>query len=218
MLCLVNFDLEIMFTFKVLGIKMPTRDKDEGSAVEHRRKIIKASAAAIPAIMTLRSGAAAAMASTYQCTARDNRVALAEIGPDDYVLEGTLEANHDHWLRVMGKKVTKTVPGSGGATEIIYCTETGPGGGNPALDWQCFYEDGTVYDGITQGDINNAEDVSLLVFLNFDENGNDTGEAALYYPIIQTVQPAPPGYSPLTGSCLASIHPNLDLLGPNNLG
>jgi hypothetical protein len=205
---------------------MPTRDKDERPAVErtqtgevvvdrdvskHRRKIIKASAAVVPAIMTLRSGAAAAVASTYSCTYRNNKDALTEIGPDDYVLEGSLEVNHDHWLRVMGKKVTKNVQGT---QKVIYCTETGPGGvGNPAAAWQCFNEDGTVYDGINQGDINNAEDVSLLVFLKFDEYGNDTGEPALYYPIIQTVQPAPPGYSPLTGSCLASIHPNLNLLG-----
>ena len=57
---------------------MPTRDKDErpvdgqpqagevavDTAVSaHRRKIIKASAAIVPAIMTIRSGAAAAVTS-----------------------------------------------------------------------------------------------------------------------------------------------------------
>jgi hypothetical protein len=214
---------------------MPTRDKDEGPAVEqsqtgrvavdsavseHRRKIIKASAAAIPAIMTLRSGAAAAVASTYSCTARDNRAALNEMTAPDYVLEGNLAGNHDQWLRVRGKKVTK-IERPAGTEKVIYCVKTGDGGpGNPALDWQCFNEDGTEYTGITAGDLNsaNAEDVSLLVYLHFDEYGDDTGEPALYYPIIQTAQQAPPGYSPLTGSCLASIHPNLDLLGPNNLG
>ena len=212
---------------------MPARDKDERPAVEllqtgevavdrkvseHRRKIIKASAAAVPAIMTLRSGAAAAMASTYNCTARDNKAALNENTAPDYVLEGNLAGNHDQWLRVTGKKVTK-IEQPAGTEKVIYCVRTGAGGpGNPASDWQCFNEDGTEYTGITPGDLDNAVDVSLLVYLHFDEYGDDTGEPALYYPIIQTVQQAPPGYSPLTGSCLASIHPNLDLLGPNNLG
>ena len=201
---------------------MPSKDTDDRPVVKQlptggvavnkdisrqRRKIVKASAAVVPAIMTIRSGVAAAMASTYQCTARDNRAALAEIGPDAYALE----TNQDHWLRVMGKKVTKNVQGT---EKIIYCTETGPGGPNPADAWQCFNEDGTEYSGnLSVPTITNGDNVALLVFLNFDEYGNDTGEAALYYPIIQTVQPAPPGYSPLTGSCLASIHPNLNLLG-----
>jgi hypothetical protein len=177
-------------------------------SVSHtRRKVIRASAAAIPAIMTLRSGAAAAMASTYQCTARDNRVALNEIGSEDYVLE----ANSDHWLRIMGKKVIRNVRGT---DTVIYCTETGPGGPSPADAWQCFNEDGTAYTGnLSAAQIERGEDAAFLAFLNFDGNGNDTGEPVLYYPIIQTVTPAPPGYSPITGSCLASIHPNLNLLG-----
>jgi hypothetical protein len=178
---------------------------------EHRRKIIKASAAVVPAIMTLRSGAAAAMASTYNCTARDNKTALTEIGPDDYVLEGSLEVNHDHWLRVMGKRVT--MPGSN--ADIVYCTETGAGDDVDA--WQCFDVDGIELTASNEkpnlNQITRGDDVSLLVFLNFDEYGDDTSEPALYYPIIQTVTPAPPGYSPLTGSCLASIHPNLNLFG-----
>ena len=101
---------------------MATKDTDDRPVVEqlpageetvnkdisrHRRKIIKASAAVVPAIMTLRSGAAAAMASTYNCTARDNKLAQEEITtPEDYVLEasdGILP--HDHWVRVPGKRV-----------------------------------------------------------------------------------------------------------------
>ena len=199
---------------------MPTRDKDERTSVEHlqtgevavdkevsehRRKIIKASAAAVPAIMTLRSGAAAAMASTYHCTARDMRAAMDEITAPDNVLE----ANNDHWLRLLGQRVT--MPGNN--SDIVYCTETGAG---DRLDaWQCFYVDGNELilnnakpnlQQITEGD-----PVALLVYLKFDESGDDTGDAALYYPIIQTVREAPVGYSPLTGSCLASIHPNLIL-------
>ena len=181
-----------------------------------RRKIIKASAAVVPAIMTLRSGAAAAMASTYNCTARDNKAALNET--PDYVLEaseGILP--HDHWVRVPGKKVE--APGGGSTPTFVYCVETGSGGSQASPTWQCFNEDGTDFQGnLSAQTINRGEDVALLAFLNFNEYGDDSGEAAYFYPMIQTVQPAPPGYSPLTGSCLASIHPNLNLLGPNTLG
>jgi len=208
---------------------MPTSDKDERPAVEdkqsgrvavdgdvsqHRRKIIKASAAALPAIMTLRSGAAAAMASTYNCTARDNKLAQEEITtPEDYVLEAIDDIlPHDHWVRVPGKRV----PTKDQNVEIIvYCVETGSGGSTNSPTWQCFKEDGSDYGGnLNAQTIGRGEDVALLAFLNFNDYGDDTGENALFYPI-KTVQPAPPGYSPLTGSCLASIHPNLNLLGPN---
>jgi len=196
--------------------QLPTGEETVNKDIStHRRKIIKASAAAIPAIMTLRSGAAAAMASTYHCTARDMKAATNEVTAPANVLD----ANNDHWLRVIGKKVTKNAPG--GTEQVIYCTETGLG---DKLDaWQCFDEDGNelttknVKPNLNQI-INDGDDVALLVYLHFNEFGDDTGEPALYYPIIQTVQEAPSGYSPLTGSCLASIHPNLNLLGPNTLG
>ena len=217
---------------------MSARDKDERPAVEllqtgevavdrkvseHRRKIIKASAAAVPAIMTLRSGAAAAMASTYNCTARDNKAALNENTAPDYVLEasdGILP--HDHWVRVPGKRLELEVnpPGGGNTTTttIVYCVETGSGGLPQSPTWQCFNEDGSDFDGkLNKNTIEAGDDVALLAFLKFNDYGDDSGDAALFYPI-KTVQPAPPGYSPLTGSCLASIHPNLNLLGDNLKG
>lgn len=177
-----------------------------------RRRLIKASAAAVPAVMTLRSGAAAAMVSTYDCTKRDNTLALEGV---DQILEasdGVLV--HDHWLRVPGKKVLANPPGGGNATTIVYCVETGSGGSPSSPTWQCFNEDGTDYAGnLSASAIDRGDNVALLAYLNFDEYGNDSGEPALFYPVIQTVQPAPPGYSPLTGSCLSSIHPNLNILG-----
>ena len=70
-----------------------------------RRKLIKASAAAVPALMTLRSGAAAAVASSYQClnhgATTDNKI----LGDND------LDPPHDQWVRVEakpGKIVTYT--------------------------------------------------------------------------------------------------------------
>jgi hypothetical protein len=179
-----------------------------------RRQLIKASAAAVPAVMTLRSGAAAAMASTYHCTARDNKLAQTEFSETaDFVLEGA-DLPHDHWVRVAGRRVTQ-----GQAT--YYCTLTGNGTGLDA--WQCFAEDGTQ---LVQGDNwpnwltenyingNNGDDVALLAFLNFNAHGDDIpfddGAQIHYYPMIQTVTPVEGGGpSPLTGSCLSSIHPNL---------
>lgn len=190
-------------------------ERQEGTDVSvsiRRRQLIKASAAAVPAVMTLRSGAAAAMASTYHCTSRDNDLALVEITEtNDYVLDVTPEMPHDHWVRVAGKRVTT----SGSNPVTIYCTQTGTGDREDA--WQCFDVDGneltTSREKPNLRQIENGDDVALLAFLNFNEYGDDTGDPVLYYPLIQAVQPAPPGYSPLTGSCLSSIHPNLTLPG-----
>ena len=201
-------------TLSSQGGKADGQEQADESVSLRRRQLIKASAAAVPAVMTLRSGAAAAMASTYHCTSRDNDLALAEITEtNDYVLDVTTEMPHDHWVRVTGKRVT--TPGANPVT--IYCTQTGTGTAGTVDAWQCFDVDGNELTSpsekpnLTQ--IENGDNVAFLAFLNFNEYGDDTGDPVLYYPLIQSVQPAPPGYSPLTGSCLSSIHPNLTLPG-----
>ena len=95
---------------------MFTRDKDgqpgarhlhTGEVAEdrdvskHRRRIIKVSVAAVPAIMTLRSGAAAAMVSSYQCFTHG-----ADATDVDRVL-GDEEGDppHDEWTRMEAKPV-----------------------------------------------------------------------------------------------------------------
>jgi hypothetical protein len=179
-----------------------------------RRKLIKASAAVIPAVMTLRSGTAAAVGSTYGCTTHDNTVAQ-EVGvaqvldPDS---SGGL--THDHWVRVPGKRLEANPPGGGNTTVIVYCVETGSGGGPSAPTWNCYNEDGTPYTGnLSAQVIQRGDNVALLAYLEFDQYGNDIASPELFYPVIQTVQPAPPGYSPLTYSCLSSIHPAFNPLG-----
>jgi hypothetical protein len=99
--------------FSILGIWMATKDTDDRPVAEQlpaggemvnkdisrqRRKIIKASAAAIPAIMTLRSGAAAAMNSSYQCFNHGENAANVDrvIGDGDGI-------PHDEWLRLEAK-------------------------------------------------------------------------------------------------------------------
>jgi hypothetical protein len=190
------------------------RRAEQSGTSSQRRKLIKASAAAIPAVMTLRSGAAAAVGSTYGCTTHDNTVAQ-EVGvaqvldPDS---SGGL--THDHWIRVPGKRVEANPPGGGSTTVIVYCVETGSGGGSSAPTWNCYNEDGTPYmENLAAEIIEKGDNVALLAYLEFDQYGNDLGSPELFYPVVQTVQPAPPGYSPLTYSCLSSIHPNLTLLG-----
>ena len=61
-----------------------------------RRKLIKASAAAVPALMTLRSGAAAAVASSYQCLDREATVDNKILGDND-------SDQPDQWVRVEAK-------------------------------------------------------------------------------------------------------------------
>ena len=184
----------------------------DDSVAQQRRKLIKATAAVVPAVMTLRSGAAAAMTSTYHCTARDNAAALEGV---DYVLEAPDDVMpHDTWLRVPGRRVSVTDDNN--QVYTCYCVDTGAGDPN-LRGWQCFNEaDGLECTGtpppISWNDIRTAQGVALLAFLDFDAGGDDTENPVLFYPI-KRVEPAPPGYSPITGSCLSSIHPNLDLLG-----
>ena len=105
---------------------MPTKDKDDGPVAgypqtgevavdkkvsEHRRKIIKASAAVVPAIMTIRSGAAVAMTSVNLCEEKD--AARAALLPEsDYVVYA-----RDEWVRMealcveVGKKPSITLYG-----------------------------------------------------------------------------------------------------------
>jgi len=176
-----------------------------------RRRLIKASAAAVPVVMTLRSGAAAAMASTYHCSARDKQHALQD-GVEN-VLEGLDNMLiHDNWVRVPGRKVSITHQG---VNYVYYCVDTGDGP-NGLGGWQCFNEeDGLEYDGtppnLNQNEIRQGRTVALLAYLQFNEYGDDTGGEILYYPRILKVADAEMGYAPLTGSCLSSIHPNLNI-------
>jgi hypothetical protein len=97
---------------------MPTKDKDDGPVAEysqtgevavdrevseHRRKIIKASAAIVPAIMTIRSGAAVAMTSINQCEARD--AASAALLPESKGVTG----DPDEWVRMEALEIKVVV-------------------------------------------------------------------------------------------------------------
>ncbi len=87
-----------------------------------RRKLIKASAAAVPAIMTLRSGAAAAAASMNGCIVRDAARAELEIRDEDRVLgDDPGEPAHDEWARITGKAGRQVLSTLGASSnEVVF--------------------------------------------------------------------------------------------------
>jgi len=108
---------------------MPARDKDAlpvveqpqagGVAVdqavsENRRKIIRASAAVVPAIMTIRSGAAVAMTSMNQCEARA-AVSAALLPEDEYVV-----GDPDEWVRMEALEVKVVIDDSKAPPITLY--------------------------------------------------------------------------------------------------
>ena len=100
----------------VIGGMQSERLTEISGISSQRRKLIKASAAAVPALMTLRSGAAAAVASSYQCLDRGATVDNKILGDEDS------DPSNDQWVRVEakpGKIVTYT---NGANTINLYCT------------------------------------------------------------------------------------------------
>ena len=184
---------------------MPTRDKDDKQAVEHsatgdvmedkgvsehRRKLIKLSAAAVPAVMTIRSGAAVALASANLCLAADARKLADE--PPALVL--TREDARDSWVRVWCVEVT--LEDAAGNSMTYICKETAPG------VWECWDTDGrpaTV--DISREEINRGKKVSVLGYF---DNGRFT-----FYPKNRYVSDQMA--SPISYSCLCSLHPEMEL-------
>jgi len=202
-----GLDLRIFNIFKVLGIYMPTRDKDDKSAIEHsvaagvkennvvsahRRKLIKASVAAVPAIMTIRSGAAVALTSINQCLTADALKVAQE--PPAPVLANTDAL--DEWVRVRGVKVTKN--DAAGTSTTYFCVEQTPG------VWECWDTDG-VPAAVTIGtdEIKNGEKVNLLGYFD-GVTGNYT-----FHP--KSLYMSDGLASPISYSCLCSLHPEMDV-------
>jgi hypothetical protein len=126
----------------------------EGAAVNDtvsakRRRLIRASAAAVPVIMTLRSGAALAVTSLHACIERDAKRAALELGPEDQVFgDDPSETPHDEWVRVggkAGKKVTLTSGQSGNQT-IWYCIRNADSfaAWDDIQGWDCYDESGSL--------------------------------------------------------------------------
>lgn len=186
-------------------MQMPTNDKDgkyttnvsrdgevagKKAVSEHRRKLIKASAVAVPAVMTLRSGAAVALTSIHQCIAADAQ--RAADNPPELVWGDTEdETGHDEWTRVKGKAVNKQ-------NTTYYCVQNSLG------TWECRDSGGGLPPGnsLQDNEIEAGTDVYLLAYVD------TTIPAYTWYPKPLEVSTA----SPITGSCLCSVNPDIDLV------
>ena len=201
---------------------MATKDTDDRPVVEQlpaggetvnkdisrqRRKIIKASAAVVPAIMTIRSGAAVAMTSINHCEAKD---AARTIPTDKLVLGDDEPFALDEWTRVQGKQVIKegeTDEVTGEVEpETYYCVK------NDTTGWVCFDEDGAPPPGNSQtslvnmidNDNDNVTDVYLLAYV-------DTVSGTFTYHPQKGVYSGDVLVSgqQITGSCLCSVNPDM---------
>ena len=157
-----------------------TTDSDTVST--QRRKLIRASAAAVPAIMTLRSGAAAAAAaaSINGCIERDAARAAIELGPEDNVLGDSLdEADHDGWVRIVGKAGRKLIVNTGNSSKVYYCIKNLDisKGWDDIAGWNCYdYKFKPVNSNSLKNDWNDATNFYCVnkagVWECVDENRN----------------------------------------------
>lgn len=176
----------------VVGVTQSSLMVEAHRTSNQRRKLIKASAAVLPAIMTLRSGAAAAMVSNDQCIADD--AALAENLPDSKLVWGdSLDENIlelDAWVRVPGRRIVV-------GNDILYGVPDSQGNYSTGQEW--YDKNGNIYSGnVNQNKVDRGTDVYLLAYVD-SEDGSYS-----WYPRI-----APAGANPITGSCLCSVDPTM---------
>lgn len=200
---------------------MPSKDKDDGpvkhykqavevavdkQVFEHRRKIIKASAAVVPAIMTIRSGAAVAMTSINQCEERD--AARAALLPESQYAVG----EPDDWVRmeamsvVIGNNPSITlysVPDNGVVTRLladytVWYDETGSTKENKGS-----YKE--YVEIVKQKDIDNTGKVVYLLCYVDAASG-----VYSWYPQ-QPVTSMDVSASAITASCLCSVNPDFTM-------
>jgi len=200
---------------------MPTKDKDDGPVVKYsqtgdvvvdnkvsgkRRKFIKASAAVVPAIMTIRSGAAVAMTSINQCEERD--AARAALLPESQYAVG----DPDEWVRmeamsvVIGNNPSITlysVPDNGVVTQTladytVWYDETGSTKENKGS-----YKE--YVEKVKQKDIDDTGKVVYLLCYVDAASG-----VYSWYPQ-QPVASLDVSASAITGSCLCSVNPDFTM-------
>ena len=205
---------------------MTTKDTDDRPVVEQlpaggetvnkdisrqRRKIIKASAAVVPAIMTIRSGAAAAaMTSLHACVDKDAARSAAKV-----VYEAP-----DEWVRVAGMEVTYKDTSTAPPTYIklygIPNKGAVPGIPDNYTDWydkngSTTNAKGKVYE-VKKKEFETPEDkvVYLLVHVDIGPEGNEF----FMYPKDATLmsdQMSMDG-SQITASCMCSVDPNFTMV------
>ena len=203
---------------------MPTRDMDERLAdgqsqasdiapdktvSEHRRKIIKASAAVVPAIMTIRSGAAVAMTSLNQCEERD--AANAALLPESQYVVG----DPDEWVRMEAWEVKVVVDNPNDPPVVVYGVPDNGVVPSQLSNYDVWYDlDGHTKssrapykeytDVVKQKEFDAGKRVYLLCYVDAASGSYN------WYP--QTpVASLDVSASPITGSCLCSVNPDFTL-------
>jgi len=208
---------------------MTTKDTDDRSVVEQlpadretlnkdisrqRRKIIKASAAVVPAIVTIRSGAAvAAMTSLHACVERD----AARIPSAAMVKDAP-----DEWVRVAGLQIKSQGRDLFGVPTDGFDSLTDNGTTDDYTDW--YDRNGSMYknnnsqqpyvDHVSNKEI--AEDgvrVWLLVHVDIDPENNQNNEFFMYPKdaTLMSDQMSMDG-SQITASCMCSVDPNFTMV------
>ena len=200
---------------------MTTKDTDDRPVVEQlpaggetvnkdisrqRRKIIKASAAVVPAIMTIRSGAAAAaMTSLHACVDKDAaRSAAAKV----------VEVP-DEWVRVAGLQIKSQGTDLFGVPTNGFDSLTNNGTTDDYTDW--YDESGSpvknsqnsYFDNVSNKEIEDGVRVWLLVHVDIYPEGNEF----FMYPQAIRDQTTMDG-SQITASCMCSVDPNFTEVTP----
>ena len=209
---------------------MTTKDTDDRPAVEQlpaggetvnkdisrqRRKIIKASAAVVPAIMTIRSGAAAAaMTSLHACVDRD----AARIPAETDVVDVP-----DEWVRVAGLQIKSQGRDLFGVPTDGFDSLTDNGTTDDYTDW--YDRNGSMYknnnsqqpydDRVSNKEIEDGVRVWLLVHVVIDPENNQNNEFFMYPKdaTLMSDQMTMDG-SQITASCMCSVDPNFTMVVP----
>jgi len=202
---------------------MPTKDKDERPAVEHpqtgnlaekdvsehRRKIIKASAAVVPAIMTIRSGAALAMTSINQCEARDS--AAAALLPDSEMVV----SEPDQWVRMEVWEIKMVVNDPKAPPTILYGIPDNGVVPSTLEDYTVWYDE----NGRTRSSVNPYKEYVDVVKKKEFEAGKavfcmcyvDAASGSFSVHPQQSIAIRDVAASPITASCLVSVNPDFTL-------
>jgi len=203
---------------------MPTKDKDDGPVVEflqtgdvalnkkvsqHRRKIIKVSAAVVPAIMTIRSGAAAALTSINQCEARDAAAAallpesaMVAPEPDEWVrmeaweIKVKISDAKDPPITLYGVPDNGVVPGTLEHYSVWYDEN-----GNTGMTTHPYKE---YVDVVKKKEFGDGRAVFCMCYV-------DTASGSFSVHPQQAVATLDVAASPITASCLCSVNPDFTL-------
>ena len=201
---------------------MATKDTDDRPVVEQlpaggetvnkgisrqRRKIIKASAAVVPAIMTIRSGAAAAMTSVNQCEEKD--AAAAALLPASM----NVVAEPDEWVRMGAWKIEVVIGNPHDPATVLYGIPDNGVVPSTLNDYSVWYDESGNTNSkknkeyvkeVTKDEFNKGERVFCMCYVNIA-----SGTFSVYpqQPVVNLDVES----SPITASCLTSVSPDFTM-------